>query len=337
MKPPKISIIIPVYNDELYLADLLQSVINQTFTDFECLCVNDGSTDKTEEIIDLFCEKDRRFVKINRENGGVSAARNTGLCAATGEYLFFIDHDDLIPDYALQKLFDAAKKFNADLTRGKFMMIAENFMLQQLPKDNVTDSKSKFYTNPLTDYYRKVRGKYKQWYYVWQCLYKRAVIEDVRYVEELRSGGEDFLFTFDAVAKIQNFVQLEDIIACHRNSKISVTQNGYKPELFFNISEIVVPYIYQKYALDPNIDKRLLQWVYRKEAYAVYRFLMRNLFRKKNIDKKYLTQASKILEKMDKTPEFNEVLKHLDFRQKCFLRLFISQKYGTIQKLKLFL
>ena len=337
MKPPKISIIIPVYNDELYLADLLQSVKNQTFIDFECLCVNDGSTDKTEEIIDQFCEKDSRFVKINRENGGVSAARNTGLDAATGEYLFFIDHDDLIPDYTLKKLFDAAEKFDADLSRGKFVMIAENFTLQQLPKENETALKSKFYTNPLTDYYRHVRGQYKQWYYVWQCLFKRAVIEEVRFMEDLRSGGEDFIFIFDAVAKIQNFVQIEDVVTCHRNSKISLTQNGYKPELFFNISEIVVPHIYQKYALDPNIDKRLRWWVYRKEAYAVYRFLLRNLFRKKNIDKKYCAQAREIILKMDGTPEFNEILKYLDFRQKLFFRLFIRQKYGTIQKLKIFL
>ena len=160
-----ISVIIPIYNDELYLSDALLAIQQQTFADFECICVNDGSIDKSEEIINKFVQSDSRFVKINRINGGVSAARNTGLEAARGEYVYMMDHDDLTPNYTLKKLYEAAKKYNADMARGRMKMIAEDYKLEKLPKDE-DNSKEYFYTNPLTDYYRHIRRKNKKWYYI---------------------------------------------------------------------------------------------------------------------------------------------------------------------------
>ncbi len=330
----KVSVIIPIYNDELYLRDALRSIQQQTFTNFECICVNDGSVDKSEKIIDEFVQTDSRFLKINRANGGVSAARNTGLAAAKGEFIYMMDHDDLTPNYTLKKLVDAAQKFNADLVRGRMMMIAEDCKLEQLPKDEI-NSTEKLYTNPLTDYYRYMRGKNKRWYYVWMCLFKKSTLKDVKFVEELRSGGEDFLFTFDVVANIKNFVQISDIVACHRYSKISVTLNGYNPQLFFGISQVVVSYIYQKYALDTKIDKRLLWWVYHKESYAIYRFLIRNIIRRDDV--KSHIQATEILRSMVGTPAFDEVKKRWNFRQKIFFRLVLNQKYELARKFKLFI
>jgi len=334
MKNPVISIIIPIYNDELYLFDTLKSVQNQTFADFECLCVNDGSTDKTEKIIDKFVEKDSRFVKINRKNGGVSVARNTGLNAAKGDYIFFIDHDDLIPKYTLKKLFDTTQKFDTDLVRGRMIMIAEDFKLKQLPKET-EQKKQYFYQNPLTDFYKYVRGRNKRWCYVWQCLFKKSVLNDVRFFEKLRSGVEDHLFMFDVVNKIENFVQTKDIVACHRRSKISTTFSGYKPDLYIGIGETIIPYIYQKYALDKDIDKRLLWWVYHKEAYAVYRFLVRDTIRKGNI--KNQQKAREVLLKFDNTPELNEIKKHWTFRQKMFYKLFMNEKSKTLRFFRIFM
>ena len=79
----------------------------RSYYDFECFCINDGSVDLSEAIIDEFAEKDSRFIKINKSNGGVSEARNTGLDAANGEYVYMMDHDDLIPKYTLKKLLEA--------------------------------------------------------------------------------------------------------------------------------------------------------------------------------------------------------------------------------------
>jgi len=334
MTDPKISVIIPIYNDELYLNDALESVKRQTFTDFECICVNDGSTDGSEGIIDAFVDTDSRFFKINRRNGGVSAARNTGMDAANGEYLFFMDHDDLIPDYALEVLFDAAQKFNADLARGRMTMITEDFNLEELPKAKNGVEKPRHFDNPITDFYRHIRGKYKSWCYIWQCLFKRCVIKNVRFVEDLRAGGEDNLFMFATVGAIKDFVQVDNITACHRYSKTSATLNGYNPTLI-KMFETIVPYIYKNYAIAENIDKRLLRWVYSKESYAVYRMLIRNTVF--IYDQKYLYMARDVLLKLNGTEEFGEIMKRWNFLQKAYFRLFINGKFDILRRIKLFM
>jgi len=98
------SIIIPVYNVEGYLSQCLHSILNQTFTDFELLLVNDGSTDASLKICNDFKESDSRIIVIDKENGGASSARNEGIQNATGEYLIFVDSDDFIES---QNLFSA--------------------------------------------------------------------------------------------------------------------------------------------------------------------------------------------------------------------------------------
>jgi hypothetical protein len=213
-------------------------------------------------------------------------------------------------------------------------MIAEDYKLEKLPKDE-NNSKEYFYTNPLTDYYRHMRRKNKNWYYIWMCLFKRSVLKDIRFHEELRSGGEDNLFTFDVVANIKNFVQISDVVACHRYSKISVTLNNYNPELFINISKIIIPHIYQKYALDQNVDNRLLWWVYRKQSYAVYRFLIRNIIRIN--DKEAQNQSNKLIRELENSPEFKEIVKRWKFRQKIFYHLFKNEKYDIARKFKTFM
>ncbi|MCL2073640.1 MAG: glycosyltransferase [Marinilabiliaceae bacterium] len=335
MSNPKISVIIPIYNDELYLTDALKSVQQQTFTDFECICINDGSTDKSENIIDNFVNKDSRFLKINKENGGVSSARNAGLNNAKGEYIFFMDHDDLIPDYTLEIMLNNAHKYNTDMVRGRCIMIPENLKLEQLPKADEQINKQRFFNNPLSDFPKYIRGKkYKSWCWIWMCLYKRSAIENIFFIEELRAGGEDNLFLFEVISKIKDFVQIDDITACHRYSKTSATLNGYTPTLI-KMFEVIVPHIYKNYATTEGVDKRLLHWVYKRESYAVYRLLIRNTIRV--FDKKYLYLARDVLIYLNGTPEFYEITKRWNFLQKIYFRMFINEKFELLKKIKLFM
>ena len=99
-----VSIIIPIYNAEKYLFECFNSVIKQTYTDFEAICVNDGSSDNSAAICQEFVEKDTRFILINKENGGVSSARNRALKEAKGEYVCFVDSDDVIEPHFLENL-----------------------------------------------------------------------------------------------------------------------------------------------------------------------------------------------------------------------------------------
>ena len=112
---PEISVIIPVYNTEQFLGNCLSSVLAQTFTDFELIVVNDGSTDKSAAIIGEFAKKDSRIVPLQQENKGLSEARNTGIKAARGNWITFVDSDDMLASHFLQKLWDAAKQNNASI------------------------------------------------------------------------------------------------------------------------------------------------------------------------------------------------------------------------------
>ena len=110
-----ISVIIPVYNVEEYLRECIDSVLNQTFSDFEVILVNDGSTDSSGEICDEYVEKDERVTVIHQKNGGLSVARNIGLSEANGKYVYFLDSDDYISENALKTLLDIAENDNSDI------------------------------------------------------------------------------------------------------------------------------------------------------------------------------------------------------------------------------
>ena len=111
----KVSVIVPVFNTEKYLEKCLNSLINQTLQDIEIICVNDGSTDKSADIIKKFTNKDSRFKLINQENKKQGAARNAGMKIAKGEYIGFVDSDDWVDLEYYEKLYNAAKKYNADI------------------------------------------------------------------------------------------------------------------------------------------------------------------------------------------------------------------------------
>ncbi|KAA9302355.1 MULTISPECIES: glycosyltransferase [Aerococcus] len=110
-----ISIIIPIYNEEKYLIECLESVRRQTFTDFEVIMVNDGSTDASPVIADNYCQRDERFKLYHQENQGLSAARNFGISQAKGDYIFFLDSDDKIVENSLDVMYRLAQAKDADI------------------------------------------------------------------------------------------------------------------------------------------------------------------------------------------------------------------------------
>ena len=114
MQNPEISIIIPIYNCEKYLSRCLDSIINQTFTNIEIICINDGSTDSSLKILQDYKTKDPRIIIINQNNQKLGAARNRGLEIQKGNYITFIDSDDWIDNDYLEKLYNAIKTHNAD-------------------------------------------------------------------------------------------------------------------------------------------------------------------------------------------------------------------------------
>lgn len=117
----KISVIIPVYNTEKYIAECLDSIINQTLQDTEIICINDGSIDKSDKILDEYAQKDSRIKVLHKKNEGVGITRNLGINTAAGEFVCFMDPDDLFPtDDILETLYNKAKENNVLIAGGEF-------------------------------------------------------------------------------------------------------------------------------------------------------------------------------------------------------------------------
>ena len=102
----KVSVVIPIYNVEKYIEGCLKSICNQTLKDIEILCINDGTPDKSMKIVEKIAKKDKRIKIINKENGGLSSARNAGIDNAKGKYIYFIDSDDQLKENALEILYN---------------------------------------------------------------------------------------------------------------------------------------------------------------------------------------------------------------------------------------
>jgi len=110
-----VSIIVPVYNVEKYLEKCLESIINQTLKNLEIICVNDGSTDNSLQILEDYAKKDQRIKIINKKNRGSGAAKNTGMKNASGEYIGFVDSDDWVDLAMFEKLYNRAKSQKSDM------------------------------------------------------------------------------------------------------------------------------------------------------------------------------------------------------------------------------
>ena len=143
----KISVIIPIYNVEEYLARCLDSVTGQTFRDIEIICVNDGSTDESAAIAEQYAKKDRRISLINQENKGLSAARNAGMRVARGKYISFVDSDDYLVPGMMNSLLQRAVNQNLDILFFNYQNV--DMQGQPISTDRVVEFPS---TSPMSGY-----------------------------------------------------------------------------------------------------------------------------------------------------------------------------------------
>ena len=210
MSNPKISVIIPVYNAESTLRRCVDSVLAQTFTDFECLLINDGSKDKSGEICDEYAAKDSRIRVFHMENGGPSAARNFGLNQAIGQYVIFQDADDyLLDNGSYLKLITYAIQNNLDILRFDYSIVDKDGNLNMWKS---LDKKAHLYGSVFSPAVLVHEAFCGEWFTV-LCLIKRTVIGNARFNPNLT-----FLEDMDFYARLLASANLR----C-----------GYMPEIFY--------------------------------------------------------------------------------------------------------
>lgn len=193
---PKVSVIMPVYNiKEEYLREAIESILNQTFGDFEVICVNDGSTDNSSAILSKFASKDDRIKIINQQNLGLSCARNTGLDVAKGEYVCFLDSDDAIHPQLLELTVRIADENNLDMVAFKYQDCDGNSYFPNII--DLSKLKYKISDNPLRFGFNK--SKYCIPVSACAKLYKRNLLENIRFIPKIHF--EDVPFTCAVLAK----------------------------------------------------------------------------------------------------------------------------------------
>lgn len=192
---PLVSVIVPVYNAEQYLDICIQSVLKQTYTHWELLLVNDGSTDKSLSILNKYAGIDDRIVVINKENSGVSDARNCALDQAKGDYILFLDADDYwCTNTALEILVNVAKKYDLNVVRGEYINVDENNCKIDLNIKNKNQCKE-LYAYTLLDSYHLLKNVINNEFYLPLSLFDRNIINSIRF-ESGRLFVEDMVFYF---------------------------------------------------------------------------------------------------------------------------------------------
>lgn len=194
-KAPKISVIVPVYNVEKYLHRCIESILAQTFTDFELLLIDDGSTDKSGNICDGYAQKDKRIMVFHKKNGGVSSARNLGIDNATGIWLYFVDSDDLIDKDAFNIFMDKVIP-NIDLIMAGYYVVAGDGTIVERPKNKRETNLT--YQEALKEMFKPSDLGYQG--YLWCKIFKNQIIKDnLLYFDENISFNEDRLFIINYI------------------------------------------------------------------------------------------------------------------------------------------
>lgn len=204
---PKLSIIVPIYNVEYYLENCINSILNQTFKEFELILVNDGSPDNSIEICNKYKKKDDRIKVIDKENGGVSSARNAGIDIALGEYIAFVDPDDDIEINMYEELMNRAIKSNVDIvicSLNYINLIDKNVRQQIVWSNNENIIEKKEINNKIMYDILNFREGYGIYTSV-NKVYKRELFynNDIRF-EVNRNHGEDARLNLILLTKVNS-------------------------------------------------------------------------------------------------------------------------------------
>lgn len=248
---PKISIIVPIYNAQTCLYDCIDSIINQSFYDWELLLVNDGSTDNSLSICEEYARQDSRIRIFNKINGGVSSARNIGLQNVKSDNILFVDSDDMLPLDALSSLYCDTE---LDLVIGGVQSSDNCWTLSSYPVV--------YQDIALADFLCEYLGKHLLFKSVWSKLYKSEIIKkyDIRFDENL-SLGEDTVFLTEYVNYVKTILVVPTICYTYNFDDTYLyackySKKGFKPLYDFYVKQNS---IYKKIGKTFDIDNIYLK------------------------------------------------------------------------------
>ena len=219
----KLSIIVPVYNVEPDLQRCVDSILAQTFTDFELILVDDGSLDNCPAICDEYVKKDSRIIVVHNKNIGVSAARNTGLDIARGEYIGFVDSDDFIHPHMYERLFKALSRSKADIAMCNCKSVDKDGELFDKQYELLSDWET---SGPEILHTIKDRMALNVHYIVvWNKIYARYLWEDLRF--PVGRIHEDEYTAHYLYGMAQKVISIHDQLYYYRRTPKSIMNRSY--------------------------------------------------------------------------------------------------------------
>lgn len=251
---PKISIVIPVCNVEKYLARCLDTVLLQTFTDFEALCINDGSVDQSLTILEAYAQKDKRIKIFSQKNQGASVARNYGMSHARGEIIYFLDSDDCIHPRLLEICYYFLERYQADMVSFYFYSVSPtgggiyDIPFYNTPLPNLIDIKHKVTKTPL-----QFCSKNSTWKISGSActkLYRRKFVMDCPFI--IGNYLEDYPHSIVLLSKHPKCVLLEENLYYYiTNNSTSVSHKNFTEQHILNY-HAGLSYIYNAYKDSPK-------------------------------------------------------------------------------------
>ena len=215
-----ISVIIPVYNVERYLEECLNSIQHQTYTDIEVILVNDGSTDHSKMICERYCEEDSRFHLLNQENQGQSVARNVGVIASKGEYIAFVDSDDILQRNYLEKLMQYMTE-DVDIVESNFTVSKKEFLFEKSKETTILfEGNSQEAVKIFPNHVLSVNPVTK--------LYRREIVEAVPYPEGLIY--EDIYCGIGMLKYIRKIIKIDYVGYYYRQHQASTMHQDFSPK-----------------------------------------------------------------------------------------------------------
>lgn len=263
-----ISVIIPCYNCEKYIRKTLESVINQTFKDFEVIIVNDGSKDKSINIIEkILTESNTTFKIINQKNGGVSKARNNGLKNSKGKYVYMIDSDDLLELNFFEEMYSKLEEKNLD------MIFSGHDRVDETGKVTFIYNKRYKYIYGVLGGKLVIENVFKNKMLLWtgSVIYRKDLLDlnNIRYTENC-SNGEDQEFWIKALANSERVASINKILAHYTQREKSIT---HSPSLK-RFTALGAVNRTKKYLSEMDINKEMIELIenYKYQKEFIYNF-----------------------------------------------------------------
>lgn len=228
-----ISIVVPIYNVENYLRMCLDSIQNQTYQNFECLLINDGSPDHSSKICEEFVEKDSRFKYFEKANGGLSSARNLGIeCSGGGAYITFVDSDDWLEHDALDRLYGALKKENADISIGRYNSYDETRYVYMTYVTDPDDSLEVIEGKAIMDREGVEEVRNGNWTVAVLKLFKRELLQDLPF--PIGKIAEDTYWTWKVLLRASRIVYLNRCVYWYRVGLSDTLSNTWSEKRMYD-------------------------------------------------------------------------------------------------------